>query len=156
MSSWGQILIPRILYLPKDLATTLLSSWTHIFDSLRGISILNISKVTRTHHIQTLYLLPLSKNMPLFLPGSPLTWTVSSLNQVPIDSSWKLEQSLQPRQGLGPYFSTSIMPLFFHLHCHTLSPKMSTICTPNSGYSILTVGWVPHLAIDQTLALAIE
>lgn len=49
-----------------------MSSWIHIFDSLIGISILNISMVPPTDHIQTLAPLSFSKNPPPLPSGFPL------------------------------------------------------------------------------------
>lgn len=63
MSSRGQILILIIVSTLRDLVTTLLSSWTHIFDSPICISVLNISKVPQTHHSQTLFSFSFSKKL---------------------------------------------------------------------------------------------
>ena len=71
MSSGGQILILMIL---PTLSDELMD--TYFFDSLIGISILNISVVPPTDHIQTLAPLSFSKNPLLFLLASPLTRTV--------------------------------------------------------------------------------
>lgn len=74
MSSRDQILILIIFFHSKGFSDPLLSSWPYIFYSLSGISILNISRVPQTNHIQTLHpLIFLQKPVPPPPPGTPLT-----------------------------------------------------------------------------------